>query len=129
MPAREAFALARTVVLPSRAESMPYIVLEAAAAGIPLIATDVGGIPEIFVGETEKLVRPGDAQALAKAMRAALQEPERLTAEAVLRRDRVEQNFSLAAAVRRIEDIYRNALEARYSVLRASPVAEADVPR
>lgn len=129
MPARDAFALARTVVLPSRAESMPYIVLEAAASGMPLIATDVGGIPEIFVGETQRLVRPGDAEALAAAMRAALAEPQRMTAEAMLRRDRVAQNFSLAAAVRRIEDIYRGALEARYSVLRASPVAEADVPR
>jgi glycosyltransferase involved in cell wall biosynthesis len=129
MPARDAFRLARTVVLPSRAESMPYIVLEAAACGMPLIATDVGGIPEVFVGETERLVRPGDAEALAAAMRAARAEPQRMTAEAMLRRDRVAQNFSLAAAVGRIEDIYRSALEARYSVLRASPVAEADVPR
>ena len=75
MPAREAFALARTVVVPSRAESMPYLVLEAAAAGVPLIATDVGGIPEILAGETERLVPPGDAGALAAAMRRALDAP------------------------------------------------------
>ncbi|MBN8998252.1 MAG: glycosyltransferase family 4 protein, partial [Rhizobiales bacterium] len=48
MPARQAFSLARVVVVPSRAESMPYIVLEAAAAARPLVATNVGGIPEIF---------------------------------------------------------------------------------
>ncbi len=48
MPARHAFALARTVVVPSRAEAMPYIVLETLAAGKPMIATNVGGIPEIF---------------------------------------------------------------------------------
>ena len=129
MPARSAFALARAVVLPSRAESMPYIVLEAAASGMPLIATDVGGIPEIFSGETERLVQPGDPQALAAAMRAALDEPERLAAEAVLRRERVKQNFSLAAAAGRIEGIYRDALEARYSSMRAHPVAEADPSR
>ncbi len=48
MPARQAFAMARTVVVPSRAEAMPYIVLETLAAARPLIATRVGGIPEIL---------------------------------------------------------------------------------
>ena len=48
MPARQAFALAGMIVVPSRAEAMPYIVLEALAAGKPMIATAVGGIPEIF---------------------------------------------------------------------------------
>jgi glycosyltransferase involved in cell wall biosynthesis len=129
MPARDAFALARTVVMPSRAESMPYVVLEAAASGMPLIATDVGGIPEVFAGEAERLVRPGDAQALAASMRAALLEPERLASEAMLRRESVKQNFSLRAAAAQVEGIYRDALEARYSVVRASPAPEADLSR
>ena len=59
MPARQAFALARTIVVPSRAEAMPYIVLEALAAGMPMIATAVGGIPEIFVGREHLLVATG----------------------------------------------------------------------
>ena len=50
MPARDAFPLGRCLVVPSRAESMPYIVLEAAAAAMPLLATNVGGIPEIVNG-------------------------------------------------------------------------------
>jgi len=129
MPARQAFALAHTVVVPSRAESLPYLVLEAAAAGMPLIATDVGGIPEIFEGETQRLVVAGDAAALAAAMRTALDMPHQLATEAMLRRERVEQKFSLAITARRIEDIYRGALEARYSVLRAGAVAEADLSR
>ena len=129
MPARQAFSLARNLALPSRAESMPYIVLEAAACGMPLIATRVGGIPEVFAGETERLVEPGSATALATAMRSALTEPERLKAEAMLRRERVEQSFSLAAAAARIEAIYRDALEARYSIVRAGPVVEAGLRR
>jgi len=68
MPARDAFALGRLLVVPSRAESLPYIVLEAAAAGLPLVATDVGGIPEIYGPDAASLVPPGDPAALAKAI-------------------------------------------------------------
>ena len=58
MPAREALALGRVMVVPSRAESLPYVVLEAAAAGKPLITTKVGGIPEIYGPLTDALVPP-----------------------------------------------------------------------
>ena len=68
MPAREAFAKARIVVVPSRAESMPYIVLETIAAAKPLVVTNVGGIKEIFNGDTSELTKPDDAIALAVAM-------------------------------------------------------------
>ena len=61
--------------MPSRAESLPYIVLEAAAAGVPLIATRVGGMPEIFGPDVIELVRPDDAAALARAIGIALQDP------------------------------------------------------
>ena len=67
-PARAAFALGRLLVVPSRAESLPYIVLEAAAAGLPIIATNVGGIPEIFGPDADELVPPGDPAALADAI-------------------------------------------------------------
>jgi glycosyltransferase involved in cell wall biosynthesis len=129
MPARKAFAMAKTVVLPSRAESLPYMVLEVAAAGIPLIATCVGGIPEIFAGETDRLVEPGDAVALADAMRTALTAPEGLKADAMSRRERVKQKFSLLTTAGRIEEIYRGALEARYSTGHAGAVAEVDAAR
>jgi glycosyltransferase involved in cell wall biosynthesis len=56
-PAREAFALGRMLVIPSRAESLPYVVLEAAAAGVPIIATAVGGVPEIFGPQADALIR------------------------------------------------------------------------
>lgn len=71
MPARDAFALAEMIVVPSRAEAMPYIVLEALAAGMPMIATAVGGIPEIFGEGSAALIRP-DASQLAAKMGSAL---------------------------------------------------------
>ena len=74
-PAREAFAMGRMLVIPSRAESLPYVVLEAAAAGVPIIATEVGGVPEIFGPQATHLIPPDDIAALVEAMRAALTDP------------------------------------------------------
>ena len=74
MPAREAFALAGLVIVPSRAEAMPYIVLETLAAGKPMIATSVGGIPEIFGTGSPALIRP-DPVELADRMSQALADP------------------------------------------------------
>jgi len=74
MPARQAFALARAVVVPSRAEAMPYIVLETLAAAKTMIATAVGGIPEIFGAGSPVLVQP-DAGELAEKMAQALRDP------------------------------------------------------
>jgi glycosyltransferase involved in cell wall biosynthesis len=74
MPARRAFALARLVVVPSRAEAMPYIVLETLAAGKPMIASAVGGIPEIFGASAAALVEP-NAASVAEKIREALADP------------------------------------------------------
>jgi glycosyltransferase involved in cell wall biosynthesis len=129
MPARDAFALGRTVVIPSRAESMPYIVLETVAAALPIITTAVGGIPEILEGEAGQLLPPGDPAALAAAMGLALRAPERMAAEAEMRRERVRQKFSLGGMARQVEDIYRGALDRRIAEVSASPAMEADFSR
>lgn len=76
MKAREAFALARNVVVPSRAESMPYVVLEALAAEKSVIASRVGGIPEVLGRDSPALCEPGNSEALARAMASALEEPD-----------------------------------------------------
>lgn len=70
MPAREAFALAALVIVPSRAEAMPYIVLETLAAGKPMIATSVGGIPEIFGSGSPALIRPDPVELADKVSQA-----------------------------------------------------------
>ena len=68
MPARAAFQLGRILVVPSRAESLPYVVLEAAAASVPMIATRVGGIPEIFGPHAPRLIPCDDPAILSDAI-------------------------------------------------------------
>lgn len=75
MNQREAFRLARTLVVPSRAEAMPYIVLEAVAAGKPMIASRVGGIPEALGRDNPALTPAGDWQAMGKVMARSITEP------------------------------------------------------
>ncbi len=104
MNARDAFRLGRILVMPSRAESFPYVVLEACAAGVPLIASNVGGIPEVL--PPENLVPVNDAGALAARLAAALSAPEKVARSAVTTRDRLKADFPAEAMVRSILDLY-----------------------
>jgi len=108
MPARNAFALAQIVVVPSRAESMPYLVLEALAAQMPMVAVNVGGIPEILSEEKEDLVQPGDANALAQAM-LKLYESKDKQARAVQISERLKTRFSLESMSANMEKLYLNS--------------------
>ena len=111
MPARNAFAKAKVVVVPSRAESMPYIVLEAIAAHMPLVVTNVGGIPEIFAGETDAMCEPGDADALAAQMLAVLDDKNK---RAIVdnRANKLAERFSVEVMAQNMETAYRQTLEA-----------------
>jgi len=111
MPAREAFLLGRLFVAPSRAESLPYIVLEAAAAAVPMITTNVGGIPEVFGPQAANLIPPNDAAALAHAIAAALaDDPAHLRNEALTLRARVQAEFSAEVMAENVLAAYREAL-------------------
>ena len=110
MPARRAFAFGRLMLVPSRSESLPYIVLEAVGAGIPLIATRVGGIPEIYGPQTDCLVPSDDPAALATAIAAALDNPQAMQAATLTLRDRVRSRFSVETMVDGVLDSYRQAL-------------------
>lgn len=112
MPARQAFALGKLVVVPSRKESLPYIVLEIAAAGKPLIATRVGGIPEIFGPQSDLLLPPGNSVALADTLRNCVNHPETIRAHAALLRERIRTNFALTDMVENGIAAYRAAIAA-----------------
>ncbi|HEY0342685.1 MAG TPA: glycosyltransferase, partial [Steroidobacteraceae bacterium] len=108
-PERKTAALARSTVfiLPSYAEGMPMALLEAMSWGMPVIATPVGGIPQVVVNDSNGLlVAPGDIDALADAIRRLLDDPalcERLGAAA---RATVETGFSLNEALAKLSGIY-----------------------
>jgi glycosyltransferase involved in cell wall biosynthesis len=113
-PARSGFAMGRLLVVPSRAESLPYIVLEAAAAGIPLIATRVGGIPEIYGPDATALVPPGDPAALAQAIGAGLRDLAGKRAAGARLQARVRESFSTEAMTDAVVAAYRAALARRH---------------
>ena len=106
MPARQAFALARHVVVPSRAESMPYIVIEAVAAGKSMLATRVGGIPEILGADSEALVAPGDIEAMGQAIARAVTEDGWLKG-AMPELPSFRERFSVARMASDMLDLYR----------------------
>lgn len=114
MPARRAFALGRVMVAPSRAESMPYIVLESVAAKIPLLTTDVGGIPEIFGPYRNRLGPPDDVADLARRMAEELRRPdEERRARAAELAAYVRGRFSMENMVETVISAYREALARR----------------
>jgi glycosyltransferase involved in cell wall biosynthesis len=110
MPAREAFKKGRVLVVPSRAESFPYIVLEAGAAGLPMLATDVGGIPEIVAGTRMALLPPDDVQALTRALRKALDDPAHAQEVAHDLKLAIAAKFTVSSMTSSILQLYYDAL-------------------
>ena len=98
-------------VLPSLSEGLSNVVLEAMAAGVPVVATSVGGTPEMVEdGVTGLLVPPRDASALAQAIGSLLADPERGHSIGQAARLRVAEQFSLEATVRKTEELYERLL-------------------
>ncbi len=112
-PARPTLHTGRIAVIPSLAESLPYVILESAAAGRPVIATDVGGNREIFGPTASSLIPSGDAAALRRAMQAALDDPAGAAREAAIRLAHIRMGFSVAHMTDQIEALYRQVLATR----------------
>jgi len=95
--------------MPSRAESLPYVVLEAAAAAKPLIATRVGGIPEIFGPYSDHLLPPGDVDALAKAIANMTEAGDGGAKLAAAIQGRVKELFSVETMIEKVLESYNQA--------------------
>ena len=115
MAARDAFTLARAMIVPSRFESMPYVVIEAAGARMPIISTDVGGIPEIFGDERDRLIPADDVPALVNAMQASmLASDAMLQAPALRLAEHIDENFSVVKMTATVLDAYGEAMSLRH---------------
>jgi glycosyltransferase involved in cell wall biosynthesis/serine acetyltransferase len=94
-------------LMTSRTEGMPNTVLEAMALELPVVSTNIGGVPELVIdGETGFLCPPGDAAALAEAVCRLLSDDELRRKFAQVARQRVEERFEFLTRVRTMEEIY-----------------------
>jgi len=95
------------MAVPSRAESFPYVVLEAQGAAKPVIASDVGGISEML--PPESLAPPGDSAALAAKLASVLDDPD-ASARAAQRLETLKEQFSVSAMADKALAFYQSLL-------------------
>jgi glycosyltransferase involved in cell wall biosynthesis len=107
-------AAADLFVLSTKSEAMPMSILEAMAAGLPVVAARVGGVPELIVeGETGLLVPPGDVEALAEALGRLVGQPELRCRYGHAARKRAEERFDLPDFHRAHVELYGTLLAER----------------
>lgn len=111
---RAYYAALDVYLVSSDYEGLPVALLEAMASGAPVVSTSVGGVPEVVrEGRDGRLVPPGDATALARAVLDLLNAPEERNRLATAARARVTDRFSIGRMVRRLEEIYTDVAEDR----------------
>ena len=99
-------------MLPSRSEAFPNALIEAMATALPVVATDVGGIPEVVrPGVNGQLVRPDDIGALADAVLALMDDPAAAAALGRAARADVERHYTIDRMVERFEQLYLAEIE------------------
>lgn len=107
MPMADAVKLGRIMVLPSRFESFPYVVLETAAAGLPLITTAVGGIPEVV--PRDLLCEPLDVPTLAGRMKKLLADPQHMKESGRSYSNHIRKTCAAREMTKKITDFYVSA--------------------
>ena len=109
------------VLASTRTEGVPQSLLQAFAIGVPVVASDIGGVPEVVVdGETGVLVKPESAIDLARGIEEILSAPEAAARRAVAARRLIEARFSHDKVVARLLAVYGDVMARRNAVARAS---------
>ncbi len=111
---RELLTQTDVFVLSSFAEGVPVVLMEAMAAGVPVVATRIAGIPELVHDEySGLLVSPGDVDATAKAIRRLLEDPDLRNRFAITGREKVEREFNIRTESQWLATILTSALAGR----------------
>ena len=106
-----AYSAADVVAVPSLADNQPLVMLEAMACGVPVVGSDVGGIPEVVRDEeTGVIVPPGDVEALAQALDRLLSDADLRAAMGARARETIEREHTLEGAARSYVELYEGAL-------------------
>jgi glycosyltransferase involved in cell wall biosynthesis len=113
MDVRPTVASAAALVLASRMEGLPRCVMEALSLGVPVIATDARGNPDLVAPDAGIVVPVGDVSALARAMDRILDDPDEARAMAVRGRRRIVERYEISILIARHEDLYQELLAER----------------
>jgi glycosyltransferase involved in cell wall biosynthesis len=101
------------LVLSSRTEGTPIVLLEAMGAGVPVVATSVGGVPDVISPAEAVLAAPNDSAALAQAIGSVLADPTATQRRVEAARERLKREFAIAPWLERYEAVYEAATASR----------------
>ena len=105
------FARVSSVVLPTLMDTAPNVMAEAMAAGAPVVASAVGGIPEMLAqGALGVLVQPGSEDSLAEGIIQVLSNPDQAIVRAAFAQEKARREFNIEAQARKLVDIYQQLI-------------------